>query len=123
MSAASRCEGVIVVVEDEEDARELLQEILEAMGHTVTTAEDGFCALQLLEKTPNVCLVVLDLFMPRMDGFEVLAEISKSPRLSALPLCVTTSSPDRAPPGLPCLPKPIDVNRLIALADEYCRKD
>jgi CheY-like chemotaxis protein len=58
--------------------------------------------------------------MPRMNGFEVLHAIANDPKLSALRVCISTSAPDRAPPGLPCLPKPIDVDRLFAFVDEHC---
>ena len=112
--------GVVVVVEDEEDTRELLRELLEDRGYTVATAEDGAKAISVLHSTPGVCFVILDLVMPRMDGFAVLAELAADPELSTLPVCISTSATDRAPAGLPCLPKPVDVERLYALVGEHC---
>lgn len=64
----------ILVIEDEEDAREILQIYLEAKGHQVILASDGVAGLrQFAEAEPQV--VLLDLMMPRLDGWEVLSAI------------------------------------------------
>lgn len=114
------CPGVVVIVEDDEDTRELLREILEEAGHTVATAADGVQGLEVLRSTPCVCLVLLDLVMPRLGGLGVLAAIAEDPSLSSLPVCISTSAAEQAPPGLPCLPKPVDIDRLNALVAARC---
>ena len=121
MNKAAPCKGFVVVVEDDHDTRELLRELLEGRGHRVATAQDGVEGLAVLRDSSAVCFVILDLFMPRMDGFAVLAAMARDPRLSAFPLCLSTSAPEQAPAGVRCLAKPIDVNRLFALIDQNCR--
>ena len=114
------CLGVVVVVEDDEDTRELLQTVLQRRGYRVATAADGLDALALLRATSAVCFVLLDLFMPRMDGFGLLREMHDDPKLSRLPVCLSTSAPHAAPPGVACLSKPIDLLGLFAMIDSHC---
>jgi CheY-like chemotaxis protein len=114
------CARVVLIVEDEEDTRELLRQLLEERGYAVATARDGREAIALLSCTPSVCFVILDLAMPRMDGLAVLVAMANDPKLSAFPVCISTSNTDQAPPGLPCLSKPVDIARLYALVDEHC---
>jgi CheY-like chemotaxis protein len=75
-----------VIVEDEVDARELLQEVLEGSGYRVATAQDGVEALDIF-RAQQVCFVVLDLFMPRLDGFEVLKALAGDPTLAKVHPC------------------------------------
>ncbi|MBW2018799.1 MAG: response regulator [Deltaproteobacteria bacterium] len=68
----------ILVVDDDPDMRDALQMILESGGYTVVMAEDGEkCLAKLKEEQPD--LLILDLLMPRMDGFEVCKAL-KDPR-------------------------------------------
>jgi len=68
----------ILVVDDDPDMRDALQMILESGGYMVVTAEDGEqCLTKLKEEQPD--LLILDLLMPRMDGFEVCKAL-KDPR-------------------------------------------
>jgi len=68
----------ILVVDDDPDMREALQMILESVGYRVVMAEDGEkCLSKLKEEQPD--LLILDLLMPRMDGFEVCNAL-KDPR-------------------------------------------
>ncbi|BCL37864.1 hybrid sensor histidine kinase/response regulator [Nostoc sp. MS1] len=74
MSAKSPQSGKILVVDDSPDNVFLIKTILEEEGYTVTTAEDGFSALEQLQASP--CdLVLLDLMMPGMDGYEVTRRV------------------------------------------------
>lgn len=120
---AERCSGVVLVVDDEEDTRELLRELLEDQGFNVATAADGDDALDVINTLPRICLVILDLMMPRMGGVEVVQRLSKDPKNAALPIIVSTSAPDRAPAGVPCLPKPVEVQRLVSVVEAHCLPD
>jgi len=120
MMASLGCLGVVVVIEDDEDTRELLQTALLRHGYRVATAVDGLDGLDLLRATDTVCFVLLDLFMPRMDGFGLLRELVNDPRLARVPVCVSTSAPQAVPLGMPCLTKPIDLARLFAMIDRHC---
>jgi DNA-binding response OmpR family regulator len=81
----------ILVVDDDPDMREALQMILESGGYTVVMAEDGEqCLAKLKEEQPD--LLILDLLMPRMDGFEVCKAL-EDPRYSkyARPVIILSS--------------------------------
>ncbi len=82
----------ILVVDDDPDIREAIRAVLEAQSHQVVTACDGEEGLgKLKEERPD--LMILDLLMPRMDGFAVLKEL-QDPRLSKysnLPVMILTS--------------------------------
>lgn len=82
----------ILVVEDEEFLRSLLQVSLEKEGYAVLTASDGVKAMQIFNATP-IDLILLDVIMPNMDGFEVCAQIRKR---SDVPIVMLTAlnSPD-----------------------------
>jgi CheY-like chemotaxis protein len=82
----------ILVVDDDPDMREALQMILESGGYTVVMAEDGEkCLSKLKEERPD--LLILDLLMPRMDGFEVCKAL-KDPRYAKygrMPIIILSS--------------------------------
>lgn len=120
MTQSTRCTGTVVVIDDEEDTRELMKELLEERGVRTVLAADGVAGLELLRATPDVCFVVLDLLMPRLGGVGVLRAMAQDPALAMLQVCVSTSAPDQVPAGVPCLPKPIDIARLFALVDAHC---
>ncbi len=82
--------GNILVVDDIEANRALLSRRLTRDGHRVTTAEGGRQALGLLE-ADDFDLVLLDLMMPEMNGFEVLARIKADPRLHRIPVIMISA--------------------------------
>jgi len=83
--------GRILVVDDEELNRILLATNLLESGYTVETAEDGQQALQMLRAQPFDA-VLLDLIMPRIDGYQVLAEMKQDAALRRIPIIVISSS-------------------------------
>jgi len=81
---------LVLVVDDSVTVRKVTSRLLERHGMQVITAKDGFDAMALLEEQmPDVLL--LDIEMPRMDGFEVAAQIRGDERLMALPIIMITS--------------------------------
>jgi DNA-binding response OmpR family regulator len=85
----------VLVVDDEEDIRELVRINLELDGHKVETADSGAEALdRLAERVPDV--VVLDVMMPGMDGWEVLSKVKadKASGLAAIPVLMLTARTD-----------------------------
>jgi class 3 adenylate cyclase len=82
--------GNILVVDDMEANRTLLSRRLTRDGHRVTTAEGGRQALGLME-VDDFDLVLLDLMMPEMNGFEVLAKIKADPRLHRIPVIMISA--------------------------------
>ncbi|MGY8963647.1 MAG: response regulator transcription factor [Rhodospirillales bacterium] len=83
----------ILVVEDEPDTAELLEFHLENAGYKVTIAEDGYEALKKIHKLrPD--LLILDLMIPEIDGFEVCRLIRKDPANESLPVMICTAKSD-----------------------------
>jgi CheY-like chemotaxis protein len=110
----------ILVVEDEEELREMLRDALELDGYSVVTADDGRDALEKLDSVSNLCLVILDLLMPVMNGWEFLARARQLPTLASVPVIVHTSASDHAPSGVRVLEKPISYEGLLTVVREYC---
>jgi DNA-binding response OmpR family regulator len=84
--------GKILVVDDDPDMREALQMILQSSGYTVVMAEDGKQCLSRLKEEP-FDLLLLDLLMPKMDGFEVCKAL-KDPRYAKharMPIIILSS--------------------------------
>ena len=113
------CAGTIVIVEDDEDVRETLREFLEDHGFRVATAADGVAALALLREV-QACFILLDLVMPVMDGWTFLREREKDAQAAQIPLCISTSAPDKAPPGFPVIAKPVDVTKVLDAVRQHC---
>lgn len=87
--------GSILVADDEEQNRRLLGDILEAQGHRVTLAEDGQQALEkALADPPDI--VLLDVMMPGLDGYEVCGRLRNDPRTAHVPVLMVTALKERA---------------------------
>jgi len=85
-----RSDRPVLVVDDDPDIRALLRRMLEPEGYTVIEAENGRTALaRLREAAPSV--VLLDLMMPEMDGFEFVAEFRRHEPWRAIPIVVITA--------------------------------
>lgn len=82
--------GLILVVEDDTFLKNLIVPRLEQEGFKVEWASEGKTALEFLKKTVPI-LVVLDLLLPGIDGFQVLQEIRNEPRLKELPVIVLSN--------------------------------
>lgn len=109
----------LLVVDDDADIRNVLTEILEVMGYEVTAAVDGQEAVALLEYGLEPRAIVLDMMMPRMDGWTFLARIKADPRFEALPVVVASAATEDRPAAADAwLRKPFDV---VDLAREIAR--
>lgn len=84
----------VLVVDDHTDTREFVCELLRAEGYAVAEAENGKVALAFLvaEVEREPCLIILDLEMPVMTGWELLVVIRDHHRLSQIPVLVTSGS-------------------------------
>src|ERR1700758_483369 len=86
--------GTILVADDQAANRELLEELLTAQGCTVITVPDGAAAVDELRRT-QVDLVLLDVMMPHLDGFEVCEKIKNSPDTYLIPVIMITALSDK----------------------------
>ncbi len=84
----------ILVVDDDPDNREILARRLEREGYSTAIEPDGEAALARLEREP-FDLVLLDIFMPRMDGFEVLSAMKRRVELQNIPVIVLSALDDQ----------------------------
>ena len=81
----------VLVVDDDPSHALLAQLVLERAGFGVRRAGDGPLALEALAEDPLPDLVLLDVMLPRLDGFEVLKRIRADPRTKSLPVIMVTS--------------------------------
>jgi CheY-like chemotaxis protein len=81
----------ILVVEDDRDSRTALCLILEALGYQYISASSGKEALALVAQDSAIDLALVDIMMPEMDGYQVLAELRKIPELSNIPVIMVTA--------------------------------
>jgi CheY-like chemotaxis protein len=116
--------AAILVVEDDHDTRVLMRSTLEGAGYEVHTAANGREALVILRGLPTLPqLMLVDLRMPVMDGWQLLAEVQGDTRLRPIRVGVQTASMETTlPEGVSfVLPKPVDVDALLAFAKHHCR--
>jgi putative two-component system response regulator len=90
----SETTGTILVADDQASNRELLEELLTTQGFTVITVSDGAEALDQLSKAP-VDLVILDVLMPHLNGFEVCRKIKANPETYLIPVVLVTALSDK----------------------------
>ena len=86
-------DGVVLVVDDEEESRRIARRHLERLGCEVAEAKDGAGALQWLEHNPRPAMILLDLLMPGMNGFAFLGEIEKRCEFQDIPIVILTAMP------------------------------
>lgn len=83
--------SIVLVVEDSVAQREMITGLLEGSGLTVNTASDGVDALETLQNDKKPDLVVLDIVMPRMNGYEVCRRLKSDPALKTVPIVMCSS--------------------------------
>ena len=108
----------ILVVEDDDAIRETLQALLEQRDYDVTTASNGKVALEMLEtRRPN--LILLDLMMPILDGWEFLKRLNNDEDFADIPVLVVSAASDRVPKGHQgFFRKPLDLSGLLERVQE-----
>src|SRR3954464_15049320 len=109
----------VYVVEDDQDVRASIAEILRDEGYDVTEFSDGPEALGALRLGARPCLVLLDLHMPTMSGENLAASIRTDAALSQIPIVIITGA-SASPPGFTCLQKPFTFAELMGVAQKHC---
>lgn len=113
----------ILVVEDNDDVREMMAVTLELEGHEVATAINGRDALDKLHAGRKPCLILLDLMMPMMNGWEFQSELEHDPELRDVPIVVVSAlgtEMAHAGDAAVVLPKPVDMDELLHVVCGFC---
>lgn len=118
----SSADGVsVLVVEDNADLRNLFRVALRIAGFNVREAADGYHALVSIEESPP-SVVVLDLGLPRVSGFNVLDEIRERRDLPQPAVVVVTGMEDVADLDAPILRKPVEPSVLVSAVRRALRR-
>ncbi len=115
----------VLIVEDDDELARLEAEVVEAGGYVAVVARNGLEALEHLRKRTHPDLILLDMSMPVMDGWEFRREQQKLPRIAAIPVVVLTADGD---PRLKSasigaqghLEKPVGIEALLGEVERLC---
>ena len=122
---ASARRPLVLVVDDDPEARHIVERVLRQEDFDVMTAPDGRVALEIARRArPD--FIVLDLVMPVMNGWQLLAELRADPELAKVPIAVASAaSPKRQPPpdAVDVLQKPLDFYRLVTSIEVALRQE
>lgn len=115
----------ILVVDDDTDIRDLLADVLTDEGYGVTCAQQGLEALTLLQQGLRPCVILLDLMMPVMNGWQFRAQQQQDPSLAAIPVVVLSahanlSQEASALQANASLPKPLHFDDLLTKVQQFC---
>jgi CheY-like chemotaxis protein len=116
----------VLIVEDDADLREMMAQLLTLEGYQIETVANGREALRYLNEAPRPDVILLDLMMPIMDGWEFRRRQQDDPVLADVPVIVLTALDQalaRAADldGVDFLKKPLDFDRLLELVRRRCR--
>jgi CheY-like chemotaxis protein len=111
----------IMIVEDDIDIRDSLKEALELEGYEVYTAGDGKQGLELLDKIPRPGLILLDLMMPVMNGWQFLEKMKEDTVLATIPVVAVTAAGERGESAKAdaLIKKPVDLDALLDVVKRY----
>ena len=117
---------LVMVVDDDQDIREVLQILLQSEGYRVIGASDGLDAWEQLEKRERPSLILLDWMMPRMDGEGFIKMIGRSP-YADIPVIIMSGQKEATNDseelqGHFCLVKPVELEDLLAAVHRFARK-
>jgi CheY-like chemotaxis protein len=113
----------ILVVEDNDDVREMMAITLELEGHVVSTAVNGRDALQKLHTGSKPSLILLDLMMPVMNGWEFRQALERDPALRKVPVVIVSAATAELvhrTQAAAYLPKPLDMDELLDVVGDFC---
>ena len=114
----------VMIVEDDHDTREMLERFLQLEGFEVRTAANGAAALEVLRSGGHPCVILLDLMMPVMNGWQFREAQARDPELGKVPVIVVTAAgPQTGIPSIQAdgwLSKPVDLEQLLATIISFC---
>jgi CheY-like chemotaxis protein len=121
---AAPVRGPVLVVDDDQDIREIIEIALTSHGYLVTTAHDGRECLRRVRGGERPCLILLDLMMPDMNGWAVCDELTSDSTLPSIPIVILTGNVDTGDETLrrfPIIKKPIELASLLDLIARHAR--
>ena len=116
-------ERTVFIIEDDVDTREMLGKFLELEGYHVETAANGKQALDRLVEGAPACVIVLDLMMPVMDGWQFRRMQINDARLAKIPTIVVSAAGRERMAQITAdayLAKPIDMDELLWRVSQFC---
>jgi CheY-like chemotaxis protein len=114
--------ATVLVIEDEADLREAACEFLRILGFEACAAANGVAALEAIRRLGPPALILLDLTMPVMNGYEFLKRLRENDSLEQVPV-VVTSAIDELPEGASyLLRKPYEMYRLVEVLNRCCSR-
>lgn len=117
------CTRCVLVVEDDEDVRDAIATALFDEGYEVQTAGHGQEALELLRgRGPDdqPCLILLDLMMPVMNGWQLVEALRAEDAYAAIPVVVVSAMAEGVPGAVASMKKPIQLAALLDLVRQHC---
>jgi CheY-like chemotaxis protein len=120
--------GSILIVEDNETLLDTFQSLLELEGYHVVATKNGKEALAALETAKRPCLILLDMFMPIMDGWEFLEQLKlkDADLITSLPIVIASAAGEKAESAAKqvrgFIKKPFDLDALLKIVMTFCKK-
>lgn len=115
----------VLVIEDDHDIRETFRQLLEMEGYKVAVACNGQEGLDILKRIGAPGVILLDLMMPVMNGWEFLAVQKEDPALKDIPVVIVTASggdqDSAATSAAKYMKKPIELQTLLDTVKQFCR--
>ena len=115
--------ATVFIVEDDSDTREMLSSFLELEGYQVESAENGKLALERLGAGSDACVILLDLMMPVMDGWQFRQAQAGNSALADIPVIVVSAAGKdrlRRIDANAYLSKPVDLDELLGCVTQFC---
>jgi CheY-like chemotaxis protein len=115
--------GPVLVIDDEDDLRDIIADIIADSGRAVATAKNGAEALAKLATLPRPCLILLDLMMPVMDGYNFLDELVRlaaDVKVLVISAHAALAAGERYAHLVGTLPKPFAPRQLVSAIEQHC---
>jgi CheY-like chemotaxis protein len=113
----------VFVIEDDVDTRDMLKRFLELEGFQVEMAANGQQALERLHAGMQPCVILLDLMMPVMDGWQFRQQQARDRELAEIPVIVVSAAGRNRMTDIDAdayLTKPVDLDQLLDRVNQYC---
>lgn len=112
----------ILLVEDEPSIREMIRCLLEVEGYQVMAAPDGREGIEILKRTRSFCLILLDIMMPKMNGWDFLDMLKSNAESANIPVVMLSAHGEMESIVRPnaIVQKPIKLNTLLDTIKRHC---